>query len=163
VKSTDRFLIGFVVAIIVLVVVALAVAFNRPEATYQAEDSPEGVAHNYLLALQREDYERAYDYLSPELVGYPASLEDFVRDVEGSPWQFGNDVESSLRILNSRVTGQLAVVEVQVSRFYGGSLFDSSQSTWQFEMQLQQETAGWRIIDSNDYFASCWGFDEGCR
>ena len=40
------------------------------------------MVHNYLLALQRQDYERARSYLSPTLSGYPADVEQFAADVD---------------------------------------------------------------------------------
>jgi hypothetical protein len=73
-KSTDKFLIGIVVGIVLLVVAAFVITLARPEPTYQVEGTPESVAHNYLLALQKEDYQRAYGYLSPTLKGYPVRL-----------------------------------------------------------------------------------------
>jgi len=45
-KITDKFLIGSVAGVILLVSVAFAVAFLRPKPTYQSDDTPEGVAHN---------------------------------------------------------------------------------------------------------------------
>ena len=72
-KSTDKFLISIVIGIMLLVVVAFGIAFLRPEPTYQSEDTPEGVVHNYLMALQREEYYRAYSHLSPVIPGYPDS------------------------------------------------------------------------------------------
>jgi len=76
-KNTDKFLVGIVVGVVVLVATAFAVALLRPKPTYQLEDTPKGVAHNYLLALQQEDYKRAYGYLSPTIEGYPTSAEAF--------------------------------------------------------------------------------------
>lgn len=63
-KNTDKMLIAIVIGIVLLVVIALAITLTRPEPTYQAEDNPEGITHNYLLALQKKDYERAYVLLS---------------------------------------------------------------------------------------------------
>ena len=40
-KSTDKFLIGIVVAIVLLIIAALAVTLTQPEPTYLAEDTPE--------------------------------------------------------------------------------------------------------------------------
>jgi hypothetical protein len=61
----DRFLTGILVAIGVLVVVALALFFLRQDKQdYVADDKPEGVVHNYVLAVQRKDYEKGYDYLA---------------------------------------------------------------------------------------------------
>ena len=54
----DRFLIGILVGIGVLVVIALALFFTRrDQQEYVADDTPEGVVHNYALAVFREEYE----------------------------------------------------------------------------------------------------------
>ena len=61
----DRFLIGILVGVAVLVVVAVGVFFLRQnDQTYIAEDTPDGVVHNYVLAIQLGDYDRAYGYLA---------------------------------------------------------------------------------------------------
>lgn len=61
----DRFLLGILVGIGVLVVAALALFFARQsQQEYVPEDSPAGVVHNYTLALFQNDYERAYAYLA---------------------------------------------------------------------------------------------------
>jgi len=61
----DRFLVGILVGIGVLVVVALALFFTRQDKQeYVSDDTPEGVVHNYALAVYREDYEKAYHYLA---------------------------------------------------------------------------------------------------
>jgi hypothetical protein len=61
----DRFLIGILVGIAALVVIALVVFFLRQGSqSYVAEDSPEAVVHNYVLAVLDNDYEKAYGYLA---------------------------------------------------------------------------------------------------
>ena len=61
----DRFLTGILIGIAILVVLALAVFFIRSDTqTYISEDSPEGVVHNYVLAVLNNDYEKAYNYLA---------------------------------------------------------------------------------------------------
>ena len=61
----DRFLTGILVGIAVLVVIALVVFFLRQTSqSYISEDSPEGVVHNYVLAVLDNDYEKAYGYLA---------------------------------------------------------------------------------------------------
>ncbi len=61
----DRFLTGILIGIAVLVVAALAVFFTRSDTqTYTSEDTPEGVAHNYVVAVLEKDYEKAYGYLA---------------------------------------------------------------------------------------------------
>ena len=61
----DRFLTGILIGIAVLVVIALAVFFLRQGSqSYISEDAPEGVVHNYVLAVLNDDYEKAYGYLA---------------------------------------------------------------------------------------------------
>lgn len=61
----DRFLIGILVFIVLLVAVALGLFYTRQDTqTYGPEDSPEGVVRNYVIAVQNMDFERAYTYLA---------------------------------------------------------------------------------------------------
>jgi hypothetical protein len=61
----DRFLIGILIFIGLLVVAALVLFFVRNETpAYGPEDTPEGVLYNYAVALQLRDYARAYGYLA---------------------------------------------------------------------------------------------------
>jgi len=61
----DRFLTGILIGIAVLVVAALAVFFTRDDTqTYVSEDTPEGVTHNYVVAILNKDYKKAYTYLA---------------------------------------------------------------------------------------------------
>jgi hypothetical protein len=61
----DRFLTGILIGIGVLVIAALAVFFTRRDSqTYVADDNPEGIVHNYVVAVLNRDYEKAYGYLA---------------------------------------------------------------------------------------------------
>jgi hypothetical protein len=61
----DRFLTGILIGIGALALAALALFFTRQEKRdYVAEDNPEGVAYNYVLAVVNKDYEKAYGYLA---------------------------------------------------------------------------------------------------
>ena len=61
----DKFLTGILIGIGVLIVLALGLFFTRQDTrTYLNEDTPEGVAHNYALAVVDKDYEKAYGYLA---------------------------------------------------------------------------------------------------
>ena len=164
-KTTDKFLTGIVIGIVVLVVVAFAFALLRPEPAYLPDGTPDAAAHNYLLALQQSDYERAYQYLSPSLRGYPESAEEFATNVEDNSWNFRLDQGSvSLEVTSTAVTGNRATVRVLETRFNENGLFDSSQYTDTFEMHLERSSseADWKIIDSNSYWAWCWDNIKGC-
>jgi hypothetical protein len=68
----DRFLLGILIFIGLLVVAALALFFIRQDTqVYVADDTPEGVIRNYALALQKQDFQRAYSYLA-DLDGKPS-------------------------------------------------------------------------------------------
>src|SRR5512146_670980 len=61
----DRFLMGILIGIGVLIVAALVVFFTRQnQASYVAENTPDGVVHNYVLAILNKDYQKAYGYLA---------------------------------------------------------------------------------------------------
>ena len=153
------------VGILALVVVAFAVALNKPETTYQPEDTPEGVAFNYLFALEQKDYERAYSYLSPKIPGYPKNAEDFADDIEDYSWNFRNleDGSSSLEIISVDTIGKRVDVEIQVNNFYQNGLFDSGQYSNSFEITLYQDQDGqWKISEADGYWVWCWDDRDGC-
>ena len=61
----DRFLIGILIFIFLLVAVALGLFYTRQDTqTYGPEDSPAGVVRNYVIAVQNMDFERAYGYMA---------------------------------------------------------------------------------------------------
>lgn len=156
-KKPDKFLIAIVAGIVLLIAAAFLVVLLQPSPEYQAEDTPEGVTHNYLLALQREEYDRAYRYLSPSLPGYPHSPDTFYRDV-GSIWSLRDLQEGSvtLTVESSQITGERAVVSVRQTTFYGGELFDSGQSTSFLDVDLRLEEGEWKIVGADRYWYWCW-------
>jgi hypothetical protein len=150
--------------VLLLAAVALALAARQPEPTYQAEDTPAAVAHNYLLALQQQDFARAYSYLSPELSDYPPDLETFTRQVKTRTWDFRLSSEFSLRVLSTEHRSDLAYVTVRRSTFSPGTLFENSQSSSTFDLTLRQVAPGgaWKLIDGNSYWNACWD-RGGCK
>ena len=161
-RGTDKFLIGIVVGVVALVAVAFAVTLTRPEPTYQDEDAAEGVAFNYLLALQKKDYGRALGYLSPGLPGRPDSAIQLEDDIQYYGWNFRADTNSTLAIQSTSLSGMRAVVVVQESTFYGGDIFNTGQQINIFEMDLHLIAGDWVIEDGDYYFARCWKEDDGC-
>lgn len=72
----DKFLTGILIGIGALIVLALVLFFTRQDKRdYLSEDTPEGVAHNYALALIDKDYEKAYGYLAD--LRYKPTYEEF--------------------------------------------------------------------------------------
>lgn len=163
-KKTDKILIGIVAGILLLVVVAFAVALSKPKPAYQAETAPEGVAFNYLFALQQKDYERAYGYLAPSIKGYPKTAEAFVDDIRDNSWTFSrlDDSSTTLGVDSVDVNGKRADIKILETRFYEGDLFSSSQYTNTFNVTLRQaENGQWKIVESDSYWLYCWSDPKG--
>jgi len=157
-KGTDKFLMAIVAGVVILVVVVFILTltrFNAPE--YQAEDTPQAVVHNYLLALQLQDYERARSYLSPTLPGYPADTVQFATDVDRNAWQFaryGDDV--SLAVESATVNDDTARVTVRQTVLYRGPLFSTSETSSNFYVTLRRERSAWKIATAGQYWSPCW-------
>ena len=61
----DKFLLWILVGIVLLVVVALVMFFNRKDnLTYSEGKEPTDVVNNYIVAIHKKDYERAYSLLA---------------------------------------------------------------------------------------------------
>jgi len=104
----DRFLTGILVGIGVLVILALAVFFTRKDSqTYVSDDTPEGVVHNYVVAVLKKDYERAYGYLAD--LDHKPTPEDFRKSFLNG---YINPANSALDIGRSEITNDEASVEV---------------------------------------------------
>lgn len=167
-KKTDKILIAIVSGIALLVVTAFAVALMRPKPTYQPENTPEGVAFNYLFALQQKDYARAHGYLSSSIPGYPRDAEAFANDVRDYAWNFSAvDMGSmTLEVEPANINGQRADVLAKETHFYENGLFNSGQYTNTYNIALQLESNGsWKIISADNYWFYCWSDPntDGCR
>jgi len=92
----DRFLMGILTFIGLLVIAAVVLFFVRNEKpAYGPEDKPEGVLYNYAVALQLHDYQRAYGYLADNnnKPNYNAFYQAFLTrqlDTSTSALQIGN-------------------------------------------------------------------------
>jgi hypothetical protein len=106
----DRFLVGILIGIAVLILVALAVFFTRKDnLTYGADDTPEGVVRNYVVAIYKRDYEKAYGYLA-DLKDKP-TFEKFRQSF------FSNNISPSnagVEVGAVEVSGDLASVTLNV-------------------------------------------------
>jgi hypothetical protein len=163
-KHTDRFLFGIVVGSILLTAVSFVMLLRLPPPTYGEEGSPEGVVHNYLLALKHKDFERAYLYLDPKLAGFPASAEKFEQDIVGSSWSFSGVFETniSLEVLSSEQRSGTASVMVQEIKFYDRGLFSNEQTTSNFRVRLIKQDSTWRITSADSYWYRCWNNISAC-
>lgn len=135
----DRFLTGILIVIGVLVLATLALFFARQNGqNYQPEDTPEGVVHNFALALANKDYEKAYSYLAQEngKPEYATFLETFATSRD----RFAN---VGLQIVSSSLSGDGAIVDVVVVHVGQGPFDDG----WREETAaiMVGSDGGWKI------------------
>ncbi|HSL31116.1 MAG TPA: hypothetical protein VK900_18085 [Anaerolineales bacterium] len=142
----DRFLMGILIGIVVLVVVALAVFFIRRDTqTYVSEDAPEGVVHNYVLSVLHDDYDRAYGYLA-DLENKP-TFEQF-RDafVTGVV----NPANSAVDVGRSEINGDTASVEVAII-YNPSDPFSTGYRDVQRAILVRQDGA-WKLSSMPTYY-----------
>lgn len=136
----DRFLLGILVGIGVLIVIALALFFTRQDKQeYIPDDTPEGVVHNYALALYREDYEKAYEYLAE--AGNKPTYNEFRQAF------FNHYVDPSnagLEIEETEIAGKEAYVTL--SLIYNPSGPFSSGSRGTETARLERQDGEWKLL-----------------
>ena len=164
-RGTARYLLFIVISSIVVVMIALIMVRNSPKPSYMVELSPKGVAHNYLLSIQENDYVQAYEYLSSQISGYPDSADAFEDLVVSFPWEFKIDEYNDnvqLEVIEADIVDERARVLVRETFFYSGGILSSGYSTSKFRMNLHLDTDGWKIRSSSQYWSPCLNDKSRC-
>ena len=147
----DRFLTGILVGIGLLVVVALAVFFSRRDTqTYISEDAPEGVVHNYVLAVLDKDYEKAYGYLAE--LEYKPTYEEFRRAFLNGEV---NPDNQAVDIGASDIAGDVATVELEL--IYNSSDPFSTGYRNMMTADLVRQGGAWKLTLMPQY--NFWGYN----
>ena len=154
-KKTDLFFVGIIAGIILLIAVSLVVMFTSDASEYKDESTPDSTALNYLLAVQNEDYSRAYSYLSKTIDDYPVNVKAFETQISQF-YYVGARTEYVFSIESIDQTGSTADIMLTSMRFSGDALFGGRQYTDRFEMTLIREAGGWKITSCSSY-AFCTG------
>jgi hypothetical protein len=146
----DRFLIGILIGIAVLIVVALAVFFTRQDkVSYVSEDAPEGVVHNYVLAVLNKEYEKAYGYLAE--LDHKPTFDEFRQAFAVGRLTPGSN---GIKIGNADITGDSASVEVSMV-YTPGDPFSPGDSNLG-SAQLMRQNGIWKISSMPTY--NLWDF-----
>jgi hypothetical protein len=136
----DKFLVGILAFIGLLVAIALTLFFVRKDtATYRTEDTPANVVYNFALAIQQNDLERAYGYLAdldgkPTKTAFFQSSQNGYLNVNGNALQVGQVTMQGLDNASVDVTIQ----------YMGSGLFDSGYSN-QGRAVLVRQNGAWKI------------------
>ena len=146
----DRFLTGILIGIAVLVVVALAVFFTRKDnLVYVPDDNPTGVVQNYVVALHKADYEKAYGYLADQ--SNKPTFDQFQQSF------FNHNVDPSnaaLELGKANITGKTATVALSIDNAPSDP-FSRGYSTPDYA-QLVNQNGAWKISHLPYNF---WAYD----
>jgi len=147
----DRFLLIVLIAIAVLVILALVLFFvRRGDQEYGADDSPEGVVRNYVLALEKRDYARAYALLSDaeHKPDFDRFRQDFLaRRVDPS--------NAAILIQKDWQTGEDTLVDLVVVYASSGPFGDSYRQPEQ-ALLVRNAAGEWKIARMPYPY---WGYD----
>ena len=141
-KSSSRLLLAFGVAIGVLAIASVVLVLTLPGegVSLLPEDTPEGIVQRYLLALEDEDYLKAYSYLSSS-VQVERSYERWSRPLVGG----GERPGWKATLGKSEVRGNEATVMVVVDVFRPRGPFEDPVRTSHRAFSLKKEEASWVI------------------
>lgn len=147
----DRFLMAILLFIGLLVVAALVLFFVRQDTqVFVADDTPEGVIRNYTLALQKQDFQRAYSYLADKdnKPTYDAFRRAFLTNQL--------DISSiALQVVNTAyINNTEATVSVSVLHAGNGPFSESWNST--DIVSLVKQAGTWKL---NTMPYPFWSFD----
>lgn len=135
----DKFLTGILVGIGALIALALALFFLRQDRRdYLPEDAPEGVAHNYVLAVLDKDYEKAYGYLAD--LKYKPTYEEFRQSFLNG---MVNPGDMGLDIGEAEIHGDEAVVNVTI--YYSYSDPFSTRAGYPETALLVEQDGAWKV------------------
>ena len=147
----DRFLTGILIGIGVLVLAALVVFFTRSDTqTYVSEDVPEGVVHNYVLAVLNKDYEKAYGFLAD--LDHKPTFDEFRRAFLNGEV---NPDNQAVDIGGSEVFGDTATVEIALI-YTPSDPFSSGYRNTQ-TAQLLKQNGAWKLTLMPQY--NFWGYN----
>lgn len=143
--KADRFLIGILVGVVVLLVVAgLSLLVLRQPPRELPADSPSGTIQRFYSALEQRNYNQAYSLLSDNMEHKP-TRDSFTRAMAD---QFSYGAQAArVRIDSEQIEGKTATVTVRMTYYYGGGppLIGSSEYTSTETFTLAQEAGAWRI------------------
>jgi hypothetical protein len=139
--KSDRFLLFLLIGIAVLVLAAVGMFLARSGAqqTYGEETTPEGVLHNYFIAVQKQDYQRAYSYLSDETKGKP-TLGAFQTDLTSMQTEM---YRTGVEIGDVQINNKTAVIAITIVHNVEG-LFSTPYREVQ-SISLKLEKGNWKI------------------
>ena len=147
----DRFLLAILLTIVLLVVLAVALFFVRQERqNYSSDNTPKAVIRNYVIALTKNDYPKAYSYLKegenkPNFDIFQKAFMSRLIDPSNSAIQIGK----------TRQTGSEAWVELFVMHGSSGPFGDVYRETTNAQL-IRNQAGEWKLANMPSPY---WSWD----
>ncbi len=159
-NGIDRFLATILAAIALIVVVAIVLVWRSPasvELEYREGANPADVVHNFIVAVNKGNEERAKSYLSQEVLENIAEREDEYEFSLINPRTRVTNSGMRVTVEESGIEDGLATVDVEITHFFSSpsptglfGLFNSNQYSTNYALRLRQFDGAWLIIEPFD-------------
>lgn len=155
----DRFLLGILIGILLIVASTVIFFFVQKEKqVYKKDDAPDSVVHNYALAIFNEDYEMAYDFLQeeeykPTYFEFLTYFEDSGNGYGGYGYDSGLD-NTALEVAETDVFGKRATVTIHTLNNSYGSF---SNYAYPNKAKLVSQEGEWKLSEVDVY--ELWSYD----
>jgi len=139
---SSRWLAGIALTVLALVIISVILALvNRRTTALSPEDTPEGTVQRYLIALQEDDANRAYDYLSSDLREYCdyAHFQDSI-DIRETG-------DERIVLKSSDIRDEQTIVRIEATRTNFSPPFDVNEHSFPVQYVLKQEGNVWRFSE----------------
>jgi hypothetical protein len=135
----DKFLTGILIGIGVLILLALGLFFTRQDKRdYVADAVPEGVVHNYVLAVINKDYQKAYGYLAD--LEHKPTYEEFRQSFFNG---MINPNNAGVEVGSTEINGSEAIVTLSI--YYSASDPFSSRYASEDRALLVKQSGAWKL------------------
>lgn len=139
-----------------LLIASVVVAVTQGEAEF-ASGSPEGAVQGYLRALDEDDFQAAYDALSPEL-RERCAIEDMFGGNRSGRWRLD---DRRITLEETRTLEETTFVTVRMAEYRGGGPFSSYEYDFEETFTLRRFDDGWRFTEFPWPHFSCDRSDTG--
>ena len=136
-------LIGGAALLGLLLVASIVAALFQDETEFDP-GSPEAAVQAYLRALEEDDFQAAYQALSPELQSR-CSIEDMFGGRRSDRWRL-NDRQITLE--GAQTLEETTFVTVRIAELRGGGLFGPSDHSFEDTFALRKYDGLWRFSDN---------------
>ncbi len=148
-NSQDRFFWGMLLGLVLLALLAVVIAWaRRKDTAYRTDNSPSATVYNYILALQRNDWERAYQLLSDEMPCKPSLMD------------FGTEMQDFQLFSTVDIVGETFVDD---NHAWVTIFFRQEEAPFRFSMMeyparvtLVRENGQWKILELPSELEGSW-------